>query len=263
MLPCALYGVVLLMAAIAYWILQQAIIAAQGPGSILKRAVGRDWKGKVSPALYIAGVAASFWSPRLAQGIYLLVAVLWLVPDRRIENALAVAADNRPRADFPVQWPIGARADHAMLARLLKPEGREYGAGELSLGRSVAAGGAADQDEKMVRDAAREYAQRQARAARPRGIPARAHRSRHLQRDGRAGLARRDHSGGIRRRRPQLRELRPDRARDRARRFGLPFDDERAVLAGDAADLRVRHARNRSASTCRRWRAANRSAASA
>ena len=89
MLPSALYGVILLIAGIAYWILQLAIIAAQGPGSILKRAVGRDWKGKASPALYIAGVAASFWSPRLSQGIYALVAVLWLVPDRRIENALA------------------------------------------------------------------------------------------------------------------------------------------------------------------------------
>ena len=89
MLPSALYGLILLMAGIAYWILQLAIIAAQGPGSILKRAVGRDWKGKVSPVLYIAGVGASFWSPRLSQGIYALVAALWLVPDRRIENALA------------------------------------------------------------------------------------------------------------------------------------------------------------------------------
>jgi uncharacterized membrane protein len=87
--PSALYGVILLMAAIAYWLLQEAIIAAQGPGSILKRAVGRDWKSKVSPTLYIAGVGASFWSPRLSQGIYALVAALWLVPDRRIENALA------------------------------------------------------------------------------------------------------------------------------------------------------------------------------
>jgi uncharacterized membrane protein len=88
-LPSALYGVILLMAAIAYWMLQETIIAAQGPDSILKRAVGRDWKSKVSPTLYIAGVAASFWSPRLSQGIYALVAALWLVPDRRIEHALA------------------------------------------------------------------------------------------------------------------------------------------------------------------------------
>ena len=87
--PSMLYGVVLLMAAIAYWILQQRIIAAQGPGSILKKAVGADWKGKVSPVLYLIGVGAAFHSPRLSQGLYLLVALLWLVPDRRIENALA------------------------------------------------------------------------------------------------------------------------------------------------------------------------------
>jgi uncharacterized membrane protein len=93
-MPSVLYGVILLMAAIAYWILQVAIIAAQGPGSILKRAVGRDWKGKASPLLYIAGVGAAFWSPRLSQGIYALVAVLWLVPDRRITNALAAQGES-------------------------------------------------------------------------------------------------------------------------------------------------------------------------
>jgi uncharacterized membrane protein len=87
--PSMLYGVVLLMAAIAYWILQQRIIAAQGPGSILKKAVGADWKGKVSPVLYLIGVGAAFYSPQLSQGLYLLVALLWLVPDRRIEKALA------------------------------------------------------------------------------------------------------------------------------------------------------------------------------
>ena len=87
--PSALYGVILLMAGSAYWMLQLAIIAAQGPGSILKRAVGHDWKGKLSPLLYAAGVGVSFWSPRLSQGIYALVAAVWLIPDRRIENALA------------------------------------------------------------------------------------------------------------------------------------------------------------------------------
>jgi uncharacterized membrane protein len=86
--PSVLYGVVLFMAAVAYWILQQAIIAAQGSDSLLKKAVGADWKGKVSPVLYLAGIAAAFYSPRLAQALYVLVAVLWLVPDRRIENAL-------------------------------------------------------------------------------------------------------------------------------------------------------------------------------
>jgi uncharacterized membrane protein len=86
--PTAAYGAVLTMAAVAYWILQQAIIASQGPESLLKLAVGGDWKGKVSPALYVAGVGISFLSPRIAQGIYLLVAVLWFIPDRRIENTL-------------------------------------------------------------------------------------------------------------------------------------------------------------------------------
>jgi len=86
--PSALYGVVLLMAAIAYWILQRLIIASQGSESLLKRAVGADWKGKLSPVLYLAGIAAAFWSSRIAQAVYLFVAILWLVPDRRIERLL-------------------------------------------------------------------------------------------------------------------------------------------------------------------------------
>ena len=86
--PAALYGVVLLMAAIAYIMLQQLIIASQGADSILKKAVGGDWKGKVSPLLYVAGIVSAFWSPRLAQALYLLVALLWFIPDRRIERTL-------------------------------------------------------------------------------------------------------------------------------------------------------------------------------
>jgi uncharacterized membrane protein len=86
--PTALYGVVLLMAAIAYWILQQLIIASQGANSILRKAVGGDWKGKVSAPLYATGIASAFWSPRLAQAIYLLLALLWFIPDRRIEDTL-------------------------------------------------------------------------------------------------------------------------------------------------------------------------------
>ena len=86
--PTALYGVVLLMAAIAYWILQQLIIASQGANSILRKAVGGDWKGKVSAPLYATGIVSAFWSPRLAQAIYLLVALVWFIPDRRIENTL-------------------------------------------------------------------------------------------------------------------------------------------------------------------------------
>jgi uncharacterized membrane protein len=86
--PSMLYGVVLLMAALAYWMLQQVIIAAQGPASPLKKAVGGDWKGKVSPLLYSIGIAAAFYAPWLAQCLYVAVALLWLVPDRRIEQAL-------------------------------------------------------------------------------------------------------------------------------------------------------------------------------
>lgn len=87
--PSAVYGVVLFMAAIAYWILQQIIIASQGPDSMLQHAVGRDWKGKVSPILYLIAIAAAFWSQWIAQSLYVLVALLWLIPDRRIEKALA------------------------------------------------------------------------------------------------------------------------------------------------------------------------------
>ncbi len=87
-LPSAIYGAVLLAAAIAYWILQQAIIAAQGPGSVLERAVGSDWKGKLSPVLYACAIVSTFFAPWIAQAIYIAVAVLWLVPDRRIERTL-------------------------------------------------------------------------------------------------------------------------------------------------------------------------------
>jgi uncharacterized membrane protein len=86
--PTALYGLVLLCAAIAYWVLQQTLIASQGVNSLLRKAVGGDWKGKLSPVLYVLGISSTFWSPRLAQAIYVLVAALWLIPDRRIEYTL-------------------------------------------------------------------------------------------------------------------------------------------------------------------------------
>ena len=86
--PTALYGAALLMAAIAYWILQQRIIASQGPGSLLKRAIGNDWKGKLSPAVYVVAIPTAFWSPKIAEGLYVLIALVWLVPDRRIESIL-------------------------------------------------------------------------------------------------------------------------------------------------------------------------------
>ena len=87
-LPSALYGVVLLAAAVAYWLLQQAIIAAHGEGSVLRRAVGSDWKGKLSPLLYIVAIALTFVTSWAGQAIYVAVAMLWLVPDRRIERTL-------------------------------------------------------------------------------------------------------------------------------------------------------------------------------
>lgn len=88
--PSALYGLILLMAAIAYWILQQLIIASQGPDSLLKKAVGSDWKGKMSPILYAIAIPMAFVSRWVSLGIYVFVALTWLVPDKRIENALSL-----------------------------------------------------------------------------------------------------------------------------------------------------------------------------
>jgi uncharacterized membrane protein len=86
--PSALYGVVLLMAGIAYLILQQTIIVSQGSDSLLKKAIRRDWKGKLSQVLYFVAIITAFWFHWLSQGIYVLVAIIWLIPDRRIERAL-------------------------------------------------------------------------------------------------------------------------------------------------------------------------------
>lgn len=86
--PAAAYGFVLLMAAIAYWILEQRMIAAQSEDSVLKSAIGKDWKGKLSPLAYLSGIALSFISPELAISLYVLVALVWVIPDRRIERAV-------------------------------------------------------------------------------------------------------------------------------------------------------------------------------
>jgi len=91
--PTAAYGFVLLMAAIAYWILQRAIIARQGRESLLASAIGSDWKGKLSPALYLAAIPLSFLSPWIANSLYVLVAALWFIPDRRIERVLVQRGD--------------------------------------------------------------------------------------------------------------------------------------------------------------------------
>ena len=88
--PSALYGVVLLMAGIAYLLLQRAILAADGPDSLLAKAVGRDFKGKASAVIYAASIpVALFVSPMLTQAMFVLVALMWLAPDPRIEKALA------------------------------------------------------------------------------------------------------------------------------------------------------------------------------
>ena len=87
--PVALYGAVLLFAAIAYFILVRALLSLHGKGSTLATALGRDFKGKVSPAIYLIAIPLSFASPWLAYALYVLVAVMWLVPDRRIEKILA------------------------------------------------------------------------------------------------------------------------------------------------------------------------------
>lgn len=85
-LPSALYGMVLLMAACAYFILQHAIISSEGEKSLLKVAVGQDRKGKASLVLYIIAVIAAFWLTWVAHLIYIAVAIMWLIPDQRIEN---------------------------------------------------------------------------------------------------------------------------------------------------------------------------------
>jgi uncharacterized membrane protein len=91
--PTALYGAVALMAAVAYYILQSVIIAQRGCDSNLAAAIGRDFKGKISPVLYAVAIASAFFRPWISCCLYVLVAFLWLVPDRRIERVVAKAED--------------------------------------------------------------------------------------------------------------------------------------------------------------------------
>lgn len=86
--PMALYGFILLMAAIAYFILQSRILKEHGPDSLLAKAIGKDIKGKISPVLYILAIFSNFISQWISGGIYILVALIWLVPDKRIEVIL-------------------------------------------------------------------------------------------------------------------------------------------------------------------------------
>jgi uncharacterized membrane protein len=89
----AAYGFVLLRAAIAYVILARAIVAREGPDSIIARALGADWKGKLSPLAYITAIPAAFVHPGISGALYVLVALIWLVPDRRIERMIAAAPE--------------------------------------------------------------------------------------------------------------------------------------------------------------------------
>ncbi len=88
-LPTAVYGVALLMPAIAYYLLEKAILRREGQGSTLARALGRDIKGKISPVLYLMAIVLAFVDPLIAGAIYVAVAIMWLIPDRRIERALS------------------------------------------------------------------------------------------------------------------------------------------------------------------------------
>jgi len=86
--PTAVYGVALLMPALAWYGLQLAIFRVQASNSMLRAAIGRDLKGKVSPLLYLAGILSAFLDARIANAIYVLAALLWFIPDRRIERAI-------------------------------------------------------------------------------------------------------------------------------------------------------------------------------
>ena len=86
--PTAVYGLALLMPAIAYFFLQRAIIRHHGRDSVLAHAIGRDFKGKASPVLYAIGIMTALFAPWIAGGLYALVALMWVVPDRRVERAI-------------------------------------------------------------------------------------------------------------------------------------------------------------------------------
>ncbi|MFN8458155.1 MAG: TMEM175 family protein [Anaerolineae bacterium] len=87
--PVALYGVVLLLAGVAYFFLTRTLLAIHGQESVLAAALGRDFKGKISVVIYVMAVPLAFMNPWLAQALYVLVAIIWLIPDRRIEKQLA------------------------------------------------------------------------------------------------------------------------------------------------------------------------------
>ena len=94
--PTATYGVVLLGAGMAYWVLQRAIMRNQGRESVLAAAVGKDIKGKISPLIYASAIPLAFVSPWIADALYVVVALMWLTPDRRIERVVAAQAVREP-----------------------------------------------------------------------------------------------------------------------------------------------------------------------
>ncbi len=93
--PVAVYGAVLLLCALSWYVMQVAIVRAQGPGSPLRQAIGRDLKGKTTPLVYLLGMACAFVAPVLAYGCYAALALWWVLPDRRVETALSRAAERR------------------------------------------------------------------------------------------------------------------------------------------------------------------------
>jgi uncharacterized membrane protein len=97
--PAALYGFVLLMAGVAYLILQRQILRSEGPLSVLAVALGGDVKGKLSALLYVLAIGAAFADARIAYLVYLLVALMWLIPDRRIERAMATQEAQGPASE--------------------------------------------------------------------------------------------------------------------------------------------------------------------
>lgn len=91
--PSSLYGAVLLMASVAYWILQRTLIREHSGGWLLTKAVGTDLKGKLSPLIYLFAIGSTFFHPWIAQALYVLVALLWIIPDARIERTIARQGD--------------------------------------------------------------------------------------------------------------------------------------------------------------------------
>lgn len=103
-LPTAAYGFVLLMAGLAYWLLQTLIVRSQGPDSLLAQAIGTDIKGRSSSFIYVVAIALASSQPRLAAALYVTVALIWLIPDRRIEKRITTkhpSQDKQEQANEP------------------------------------------------------------------------------------------------------------------------------------------------------------------